>query len=127
MIEDRTTITAQRIDEENNAEIRRVMIELYGQSKYLLDSGATKLHEDEWGILYRKEIPGDEPLVMVKVVNSTREPDGTFKDYFLRVQPELRPMLEGGGLGDPQKLTALNAVASTFGLTGKEYLPEVQT
>ena len=114
-------ITVKHIETETNAEVRRVMIERYGQAKYLIDSGAKELHRDDWGILYRKEIPNDEPLVMVKVVNSTPEPDGHFKDYFLRVQPELRPMLKHG-LGDhPQKQTALNAVASTFGMTGDQY------
>jgi hypothetical protein len=29
---------------------------------------------------------------MVGVVNSTPEPDGSFKNYFLGVHPELRPL-----------------------------------
>jgi hypothetical protein len=63
---------------------------------------------------------------MVKVRNSTPEPDGSVKDYFLRVHPQLRPMIDGG-LGDPQPMTARNAVASTFGLRGEEYHPTVET
>jgi hypothetical protein len=96
--------TAKDIDNERNAEVRRVMIELYGQSKYLIDSNAEVVHSDDFGTLYRKEIPGDEPLMMVKVVNSTVEPDGTFKDYFIRVDPNVY-----GGLK-----TARAAVASTW-------------
>ena len=114
-------ITLKHIGDEENAEVRRVMIERYGLTRYLLDSGANKLAEDEFGELYCAEIPGDEPLVMVKVINSTPELDGSRKPYFLRVHPELRPLLHDG-VGDPQKLSPLNAVASTFGLTGKEYL-----
>ena len=115
------TITVREIDSEPNLEIRRVMITRYGQSRYLRDSGATLIHEDDWGTLYRKEIPNDEPLIMVKVVNSMPEPDGSYREFFLRVDPECRPLLSDGNLGEPQTLTALNAVASTFGKTGPKY------
>jgi hypothetical protein len=117
-------ITLKHIAEEENAEVRRVFIERYGLTRYLLDSGAEKIAEDEFGELYRTEIPGDEPLVMVKVINSTPELDGSFKPYFLRVHPEARLLLKDG-LGDAQTLTPLNAVASTFGLTGEKYLKQL--
>jgi len=115
-------ITLKHISDEDNAEVRRVLIERYGLSRYLIDSGAKKLSEDEFGELYRTEITNDEPLVMVKVMNSTPEPDGSSKPYFLRVHPELRPLSKDGQLGSSQKLTPLNAVASTFGMTGQDYL-----
>jgi hypothetical protein len=115
-------ITLKHIQDENNAEVRRVLIERYGLSRYLLDSGAKRIAEDEFGEVYSTEILGDESLVMVKVMNSTPEPDGSFKPYFLRVNPELRPLLKNGQMGEPQKITALNAVASTFGMTGEQYL-----
>lgn len=117
----------QDIESERNAEIRRVKIERYGQSKYLLDSGARLLQTDDFGSLYRKDIEDDEPLVMVKVVNSTPETDGTFKDYFLRVDPQLRPLLGDDNFGKPQAMTARNAVASTYGLRGAEYVLEFQS
>ena len=120
-------ITTKHIEDETNAEVRRILIERYGQARYLLDSKAEKIHEDDFGTLYHKEIPNDEPLVMVKVVNSTAEPDGTFKDYFLRVNPELRPLLDNQQLGARQPLTARNAVASTFGLRGEDYHLAQQT
>jgi hypothetical protein len=63
---------------------------------------------------------------MVKVANSTAEADGSFKDYFLRVDPALRP-LRADGSGEPQALTARNAVASTFGKRGEEYELAVET
>jgi hypothetical protein len=103
------------------------MIDRYGPAQYLVDSGAKKIQQDEWGALYRKEVPGDEPILMVKVINSTAEPDGTFKDYWLRVHPDCRPLLANGQFGEPQALTARNAVASTFGLIGADYAPLVQT
>lgn len=45
-----------------------------------------------------------------------------FKSYFLRVDPQCRPMLADGRFGDAQEVTALNAVASTFGMTGAQYV-----
>jgi hypothetical protein len=107
------SITVQQIETERNAEMRRVMIERYGQARYLLDSGAVEIHSDDFGTLYRKEMPNDEALVMVKVVNSTPEPDGSFKDYFLRVPPTMT--------------RAHEAVAWTFGKDEATYQPALQT
>ena len=113
VVENPEKITIGLIESEKNAEVRRVMIERYGQAKYLLDSGAVEIQRDDFGALFRKEIPGDEPLVMVKVVNSTPEPDGGFKDYFLRVPPSMK--------------TAHEAVAWTFDKTVEAYQPALQT
>jgi hypothetical protein len=62
-------ITVAEIEAEQNAEIKRIMITRYigkghlddmpGEARYLVDSGAEKIHEDEWGILYKKEVTGD--------------------------------------------------------------------
>jgi hypothetical protein len=120
-------ITPAKIDAEQNAEVRRVMVEKFGQERYLREGNTKLVHKDDWGELYWKDQPGDEPIVMVKVVNSTPEADGSFKDYFLQVHPELRPLLPNGKLGEPQELTAHNAVASTWGLRGTEYAPAVET
>lgn len=87
--------TVKDIDEESNQEVKRIMIELYGEDKYLMDSNAEKVHSDNYGTLYRKEVTGDETIVMVKVVNSTPEPDGSFKDYFLRVPPHIEKAKQG--------------------------------
>ena len=112
IIETPASITVERIRAESNAEVRRVMIELYGQARYLIDSGAQLIHSDGYGDLYRAEVPEDEPLVMVKVINSTPEPDGSRKDYWLRVPGEMT--------------TAEQAVAWTCGLeVGKfEFISE---
>jgi len=106
-------IALSEIDIEQNVEIRRVMIEKYGQDRYLLDSGAEMIHVDGYGELWRKNQQGDEPIVMVKVVNSTPEPDGQYKDYFLRVPPQIE--------------TAEQAVAWSFGMDAGEYAPEKET
>jgi hypothetical protein len=107
-------ITVKHIETEHNAEVRRIMIERFGQWKYLQESGAMLIGTDERGALYRKDIAGDEPLVMVKVKNFTQEPDGSYKDYFLRVPPAIT--------------TAEQAVAWTFGFDKvRDYNPLVET
>jgi len=114
-------IMLEQIDNEQNAEIRRIMLERYGTTKYILDSKLEPIAEDSYGKLYKKEVKQDEAIVMVPVHNSTPEPDGTIKEYWLRVQPDCRPMLENGNFGEPQELTPRNAIASTFGLRGEQY------
>ena len=113
IVERKDTITCDSIEAESNLEVRRVMIEFYGQARWLLDSGAVEIHRDDFGALYRKDVPGDESVVMVKVVNSTPEQDGSFKDYWLRVPPTME--------------RSRQAVAWTFGKTELDYTPSLQT
>ncbi|MET8658739.1 DUF6745 domain-containing protein [Streptomyces griseus] len=107
------SLTPERIRAEENAELRRVMLEYYGYDRYLTESGAEPVHRDETGILWRIALAGDEDVVMVEVVNSTPEPDGTYRTYWLRVPPATR--------------TAKDGVAWTFGLDGAAYAPVRQT
>ncbi|UGQ15302.1 hypothetical protein LO772_06695 [Yinghuangia sp. ASG 101] len=106
-------LDANRIRREDNAELRRVMLEIYGYDRYLAEVGARPLHRDETGVLWRIELPDDEPVVMVEVLNSTPEPDGSTRTYWLRVPPRTRTAREG--------------VAWTFGLTESEYHPARET
>jgi hypothetical protein len=112
-LDELSSLTPERIRAEENAELRRVMLEHYGYDRYLTDSGARPVHRDGTGVLWRVELPGDEPVVMVEVVNATPEPDGTRRTYWLRVPPYTRTAREG--------------VAWTFGLTAKEYHPVRET
>lgn len=112
-LDELAALTPERIRTEENAELRRVMLEHYGYDRYLSESGAEPLQRDEAGILWRIALPADEPVVMVEVVNSTPEPDGTNRVYWLRVPPTTRTAREG--------------VAWTFGLTEDEYEPVAQT
>lgn len=109
LIEKPESITCQRINAEKNAEMRRVLMDIYGESKYLMDSNATKVDESSYGTLFRLPINLDEALVMVRVRNSTPEPDGSYKFYYLRVPPTTT--------------TAKQAVAWTFGLEENQYNP----
>lgn len=108
-----TGLTADRISAEENAELRRVMLEIFGYDRYLAETGARPLHQDETGVLWSIDLPGDEPVVMVEVVNSTPEPDGTHRTYYLRVPPSTR--------------TARAGVAWTFGVDEADYRPQKQT
>jgi hypothetical protein len=133
VIVDHSRLTLERMLKESNAEVARVMVSLYGEARFLRDVGAEVIHQDDFGTLYRYRLHGRD-LLMVKVVNWTPEPDGSFKDYFLGVHPELRPLPPVGTRATvwfashpPQALTARNAVASTFSMTGEEYAPVVQT
>lgn len=126
------SVTAQEIDDEQNAEVRRVMIERVGISRYVTEGGFEVLHEDKDSLghprrLLAKKRDDEIDVMVVEVTNSTAEADGTRKVYHLRVHPELRPLLEDNELGPVQKPTCHNAVASTFGMTGDEYHPEVET
>lgn len=131
IIEHKELITIDVVNNEQNIEIKRCMIEIKGYEWFIKEANLKPVHTDEWGTLYKSKLQSEE-LTIVKVVNSTANPDGTYKDYYLSVHPELRPMRrnEKTGrviLGSPQDLTAKNAVASTFGLRGEEYNPLYQS
>jgi hypothetical protein len=109
------TITAPEIDAESNSEVRRVMLERFGVGRYIQESGAKCVSEypDSHQIvglrtakLYSKELNGDEPIVMLDMLNSTPEPDGATKRYLIRVDPAAY-----GGLAAKDCLAAM---ASTY-------------
>jgi len=73
-----------------NVLARKEAIERIGFETFIKRRLATVLDEHpEYGTLY--QLPGEtpsEPMVLLKVVNSTPEPDGTFANYYLRVPPD---------------------------------------
>jgi hypothetical protein len=133
VIKEPEKITAYHINREQNAEVRRVMIERMGWDRFLKEFNATKIHSDDFGTLYRCEMPkaserralmpwgemrstwdpNEEDVYLVKVINSTPEPDGHVKEYILRVPPSIRRAREG--------------VAWTFGMKEEEYVPIVES
>lgn len=114
VIEQPDTLSPAEILGESNAEVRRVMMERFGPDRLLRETDAELVDDDgEFGKLWRLPVDGDEDLVMVEVVNSTLEPDGSAKDYWLRVPP---------GVG-----SAREAVAWTFDVPADLYQPTVQT
>ena len=145
VIEKPREITVGLIDGERNAEIRRVMVERYragdkvsGAAAYMFDAGGERIdHDERYGTLWRREIAGDEPIVILEVVNRSPEPDGSYRHYWLRVHPELRPLPPGHWPDEkkrawlerqkPQNLTAHAAAASLHGLRARAYRPLVET
>ncbi|MGP0091026.1 MAG: DUF6745 domain-containing protein [Xanthobacteraceae bacterium] len=121
LIKNPQSITACDIDREADAEVRRIMIERYrhgdeisGAAAYIRDTAGELLdHDERCGTLWRRRIEWDEPIVMLEVVNATREQDGRFKRYWLRVPPTMSKARE--------------AVAWTFGMSADEYQPLVET
>jgi hypothetical protein len=107
------SLTVAQVSTEENAEVRRVMIERMGFARYIRESGAKLIHTDKRGKLWRADRPNDTPIVMVEVRNSTAEPDGSIKDYFLRVPPDTK--------------TATAAVAWTFGMKSTDWRPGVES
>ena len=83
------------------------------------------------------ERPGDSPYVGVRVLNSTPEPDGSVKEYVLRVPPafgdkrrktiRLTTAAAHGAREIEIPRTPHAAIAWTFGLTPDEYRPAVMS
>ena len=98
-----------------NTEVRYVGIKIVGMDKVLESNRTTLIHKDEEKNQILFQIKGifEEPVSYVKVVNSTQEPDGTYKDYYLCVPPDMK--------------TCQQAVAWTFRLEEQEYQPEQET
>ena len=124
IVENKKAITLEKIEAEPNVEVKRVMIGFYGAARYA--KSMTQVSSDDWGTLYRKDHQ-DLTVCVLKVINSTPEADGSFKDYYLRINHTLY----GGRAGKEPRA----AVASTWRKpdgslafdTPEEYDPCIQT
>ena len=98
-----------------NTVVRYVGIKIVGMDRVLESNRTTIIHKDEQKNQILFQIKGifEEPVSYVKVVNSTQEPDGTYKDYYLCVPPDMK--------------TCQQAVAWTFRLEEQEYQPGQET
>jgi hypothetical protein len=103
-----------RIRTRTDGKLRRDLIAWRGEGRFVTEAGES-VATDDYGTLYRVGLPGQrEGMAIVKVLNATPEPDGSFKDYCLRVPPWVE---------SPRQ-----AVAWTFGLGQEEdYDPVHQT
>lgn len=147
IVEHPERITVQAIESETNAEVRRVMTERYGTARYLLDSGAVAVATDDYGVLYRKEVPDDEPIVMVRVLNTTPEPDGSlsraeaekvFGASAVQRSLDIMRSIDHPVSGEPRwkdymlrvppvMQSAHEAVAWTFGKSVDDYAPSIES
>jgi len=81
-------ITLKYIQEEKNAEVRRVMIERYGESRYIANSDMEPVAKDKiFGDLYVETLEAGRPIAKLHVINRSPEPDGSFKRYWLPINP----------------------------------------
>ena len=109
------SITLQEVLAHPNTEVRFVGMKIVGMDKVMNDKDTKIVHRDEEKNQVLFQIKGifTDPVSYVKVVNSTQEPDGTYKDYYLCVPPDMK--------------TCKQAVAWTFRLSAKEYEPSQET
>ena len=124
------TITAKWIADERNAEVRRVLVERVGAERYMVLAGGEVVNRDDWGTLW--EVTRPEPMRVVELLNSTPEPDGSSKRYFLRVphtaerrDPD-RCVACGADLAVIPK-TAHEAVAWSYSVCPADYRPAVMS
>lgn len=113
IIEEKNLITHSKIMKEENAEVRRCMIEIYGVPKFVMESKASLISSDKYGELYEFDDKDFGTLKVIKVINSTPEPDGTSKIYMLRAHPD--------------SISAHDAIARSFGKTVENYNPIIET
>jgi len=131
-------ITAKMIDEEDNAEVRRVALKRMGFDNYVKEAEFEEVARDEWGVLYRRERENDVPLAFVSVLNSSPEEEGVSEEGLVaRMNPEdFRPSeLFRPGYYKRYSIrchheseTPLEALAASVGLTSEEYAQvEIET
>jgi len=76
-------ITAAQVTGERNQEVRRILVERIGAERYMELAGGKVVARDDWGTLWEAKAP--LPMRVVEVLNSTPEPDGSTKTYWMRV------------------------------------------
>ena len=110
------TLTVEGILTHPNTEVRYAGLEIYGYDRMEQEGSFKVLHIDKKKgskLLQFSSKTLEVPITVVKVINSTPEPDGTRKPYFLRVPPEMK--------------TCAEAVAWTFRKDEQRYNPDIET
>jgi phage baseplate assembly protein W len=103
------------IEKQKNAEVKRALIEIYGIGKYIVDSGMETIDsfidrdKNPVNLYMTKEMQ----FPIIEMTNSTAEPDGTFKKYFLTSTIKTK--------------SALAAIASLAGTDEKNYIPIIES
>lgn len=108
-------LTVKEIFGNPNAEVRFAGLHIYGFDR-LLEEGAVTIvdHETDTDyLLFRINKVFDEPVQFVRLWNSTPEPDGSYKAYYLCVPPDVN--------------TVRAAVAWTFRKEADTYRPVQET
>lgn len=114
IIESQENITLEKIQDQNNLQIRYIMMELYGMARLLIETKAYIEHQDNFGTLVSTDILRkllNEHTIPAKFV-IVKDPS-TNNQYALRVPNEINTAKEG--------------VAWTFKQTTKTYVPSKET
>jgi hypothetical protein len=122
MIADRGRINPGAIDKEPNAELRRIMLEIYGFERYLAERGAKVVAEDELHGFPRRLLDvnvAGESILLVEVHNGSLEPDGSRRKFHL------------GAARNPQTrrppVTPAEAIAASYGINPAHYREAVRS
>jgi len=117
----RAKLSVAKIEKEPNAELRRVMLEIYGFERYLAEREARVIASDELHgqprKLYEVNV-GGEPVRIVEVVNGSLEPDGTRRKFHL------------GAARDSNRQppnTPHESIANSYGIAPEHYREAVRT
>jgi hypothetical protein len=86
-------VTLDKIKQENNSEIKRILTERYGYERFLRESNAKLIDErpaddPQIGLRTAKLWQVDDQ-VLLDLLNSTPEPDGSVKRYVIPVDPNV--------------------------------------
>jgi hypothetical protein len=118
----RAKLNADAIDKEPNAELRRVMLEIYGFERYLNERDARLIASDELHGVPRRlheVIVAGEPIRVIEVVNGSFEPDGSRRKF------SLGAARRRGSQDQPN--TPHEAVANSYGINPSHYVEAVRT
>jgi hypothetical protein len=100
ILEASSTITVSEIEQEEDVSVRWALVDCFGQERFSIEFGAqiidrnTDLQRGQECILYRKEVEGGEPIVMVAVEDTTPSPQGWLSNEILRVPPTIPTALK---------------------------------
>ena len=109
--------SVEKIIAEPSISIRRAAIDRFGVTAFVRETGTVIDSDLDWQgqmrRLWQAPRQDDNAIVLVEVVNSTPEPDGTRHHYWLRVPPQMR--------------RCQDAVAWTFGISPAAYEPAFES
>ena len=109
------SLTIDEVFSHPNAEVKYVGMKIIGFDKILKDKRVEIIDscEKTGMVLFRLKYVFVEPLMYLKVINSTQEPDGSYKNYYLCVPPDMK--------------NCKQAVAWTFRMEESQYEPTQET
>jgi hypothetical protein len=120
MLTKRNLLNAHAIEKDGNAELRRVMLEIYGFERYLAERDAKLIATDELHGEPRRLLEvsvAGTPTRIVEVINGSVEADGTRRKFILGAAQRART----------QPKTPAEAIANSYGIAAEHYREAVRT